>query len=344
MSSCPLPKFDFEKINLGHGSGGKLTSRLLDSGVFSVFQNPYLQKRDDAAQCPISGDIIVSTDSYVVTPIFFSGGDIGKLAVHGTVNDVAMCGGIPKYLTLSFIIEENFSIEDFRKVLLSISEACAESNVQIITGDTKVVEKNKGDQIFINTTGIGEKHEKAELGAELIKSGDKILVSGSVGLHGATIMGHREGFNFTGNIQSDTKPLNLLVEKMLSEFGSAIRFMRDPTRGGISSSLNETAELSKKGVYLFQEKIPVPQEVEDLSSVLGLDPFYMANEGIFIACVAEDKADEVLVFLKKHEYGKDASIIGHFIEEHVGKVILENLIGGRRPLNLLPGEQLPRIC
>lgn len=343
--SCPLPNSGSKRVTLGHGSGGKLTASLLDSGVFSIFDSPYLQARDDTATCPLGSEsIVISTDSFVVSPLFFPGGDIGKLAVHGTVNDIAMGGGIPAYLTLGLILEEDFPFSDLQTILLSIRDACAESQVQIVTGDTKVVEKGKGDQIFINTTGVGTLSPHARLGAAHIQKGDAIITSGRIGDHGATILAQREGLEISGNLASDTRPLNGIVHGMLDKFQSAIHFLRDPTRGGLSSTLNEAASTAHFGIHIVKDDVPILPEVTDFSSILGLDPLYIANEGIFIAFVEASQADAVVAHLRQHPYGENAAIIGQVIAEHPGVVVLENEIGGRSPLNLLPGEQLPRIC
>ncbi|MCF6312181.1 MAG: hydrogenase expression/formation protein HypE [Verrucomicrobiales bacterium] len=343
--SCPLPSFGSDQITLGHGSGGKLTANLLDSGVFSIFDSPYLQERDDTATCPLGNEsVVITTDSFVVNPLFFPGGDIGKLAVHGTVNDLAMGGGIPNYLTLALILEEDFPIAKLHTILQSIHEACGESGVEIVTGDTKVVEKGKGDQIFINTTGVGTPSPHAQLGNAYIQKGDAIITSGRVGDHGATILAQREGLEISGDLASDTRPLNHIVHGMLEKFGHAIHFLRDPTRGGISSTLNEAATTTKLGIHIVKDDIPILPEVKDFSSILGLDPLYIANEGIFIAFVEATQAEAIIEHLRQHPFGKNAAIIGTVIEDHPGVVVLENEIGGRRPLNLLPGEQLPRIC
>jgi hydrogenase expression/formation protein HypE len=342
--NCPMPKFDFDVITLGHGSGGQLTSMLLENGVFQLLENDFLNNRHDGSIINLQGPLAFTTDSFVVSPISFPGGNIGDLAVNGTVNDLAMCGAIPKYLSLSFIIEEGFSMEEFWEVLISIKTACEKSGVQVITGDTKVVEKGKGDGIFINTTGIGQQHASANISSSSIRKGDKIIVSGPVASHGMAIMSVREGLEFTSTIKSDTQNLNFLVSSLLDEFGHDIHFLRDPTRGGISSVLSEIATHGHLGIELVNEKIPILTEVESACEILGLDPLYVANEGIFIAIVADHIAEKAVQNLRQFKGSSEASIMGEVVNDHPGQVILKTGLGGNRVLHLLPGDQLPRIC
>lgn len=342
--NCPLPQFDFDIITLGHGSGGLLTHRLLQSGVFDLFKNPTLDQQHDGASLTLNGNIAVSTDSYVVSPIFFPGGSIGDLAINGTVNDLAMCGAMPKYLTLSFIIEEGLSIQEFWQVLLDIKKAADTAGIQIITGDTKVVEKGKGDKLFVNTSGIGMIHEKAAIHHNRIACGDKIIISGPIATHGIAIMSLRKGLEFETSIISDTKPLHYISQQLLDAFGDAIHFMRDPTRGGVASVLNEIAGLTKHGYVLDQKAIPIDEQVEGACEMLGLDPLYVANEGLFLSIVDAAIADAFVIQLKANEPTAQAAIIGEVTEEHPGKVTIKSRIGGRRVVNFLPGEQLPRIC
>jgi hydrogenase expression/formation protein HypE len=344
QTTCPLPKFDFDVITLGHGSGGLLTHKLLQSGVFDVLQNELLDQQHDGASFHIDGRIAFSTDSYVITPAFFPGGNIGELAVNGTVNDLAMCGAIPRYLSLSFIIEEGLSMEEFGEILLSIQQAAQKANIKIVTGDTKVVEKGKGDKIFINTSGIGLIHANANIHHNRIEAGDKIIVSGNIATHGIAIMSVRKGLEFETTIKSDTTNLNHTILSLLENFGEAIKFLRDPTRGGIASVLNEVAELTQLGFAIDQKNIPVDDQVEGACEMLGLDPLYVANEGLFMAIVKEEVADELLQLLKKDANGIHAAIIGEVTPEHPGKVVMKSRIGGRRVVNYLTGEQLPRIC
>lgn len=341
---CPLPKFDFDVITLGHGSGGLLTHKLLQSGVFDILKNPLLDQQHDGAIFELEGKLAFSTDSYVVSPLFFPGGNIGDLAINGTVNDLAMCGAVPKYMSLSFIIEEGFKMTDFASILQTIKMAADEAGVQIVTGDTKVVEKNKGDGIFINTSGIGQVHPNAHIHHKNIKSGDTILISGNLAAHGITIMSKRAGLEFESDIQTDSTCLNHICKEMFDLFGDKIKFMRDPTRGGVASVLNEIAELSGLGFYIEQNKLPIDAQVDGACEMLGLDPLYVANEGIFLAVVDSSIAEELLQLLKSNHKTKNAAIIGNVNDEHKGKVVMKSKIGGKRIVNYLPGEQLPRIC
>jgi hydrogenase expression/formation protein HypE len=342
--SCPMPKFDFDTINLGHGSGGILTHKLLNSGVFDILKNDLLNTKHDGAIFELNGKIAFSTDSYVVTPIFFPGGNIGELAVNGTVNDLAMCGAMAKYLSLSFIIEEGLPMEEFWQILNSIKYCADKAGVQIVTGDTKVVEKNKADKIFINTSGIGIIHENANIGFQYIKNDDVIIISGNLAAHGIAIISKRKGLEFETSSVSDTCNLNFTIEKLLNEFGKDIHFLRDATRGGLASVLNEIAKDGNFGIDISQKNIPIAEEVEGACEMLGLDPLYVANEGVFVAVVDQKIAEGFLTALKKDEYGIDASSIGNISSAHIGQVILQSTIGGRRVVNMLPGEQLPRIC
>ena len=340
--NCPLPKLDFDVITLGHGSGGVLTHRLLDTGVFNVLKNDLLNEQHDGAILNFNGPVAFTTDSYVITPIFFPGGNIGELAVNGSVNDLAMCGAIPEYLSLSFILEEGLRMEEFWEVLLGIKKASDEAGVPIVTGDTKVVDKGKGDKVFINTTGLGRIHPKANIHANRVKPGDKILISGPVAQHGVAILSVRQGLEFETTITSDTQSLHRQVLKLLDELGEDVKFMRDPTRGGVATVLNELAVQSGAGVEISQNAIPVSEQVEGACELLGLDPLYVANEGIFIAVVSEQVADRALAILKS--FDSSASIIGSVTAEHPRQVIQHSRIGGRRIVSMLPGEQLPRIC
>ncbi|NNK71450.1 MAG: hydrogenase expression/formation protein HypE [Flavobacteriaceae bacterium] len=337
-------KSDYNNINLGHGSGGVMTRELLDNIIFKAFSNTFLDKKHDGAIISTQGAMAISTDSFVVSPIFFKGGDIGQLAVHGTVNDVAMCGAIPEYLSLSFIVEEGMDMKDFIKIVKSIKEAADKSDVKIITGDTKVVERGKGDKIFINTTGFGRVHPNANISADLIRNGDKIIVSGPIAQHGMAIMSQREGLEFESNIESDSTNLNFLVESMLDEFGKDIRLLRDPTRGGMASVLCEIADDMKLGIRLREGDLPMNKQVAAACEMLGLDPLFVASEGIFLAFVHPDSADDILHLMSNHEKGGGAAIIGEVESSHPGRVVMESRIGGKRMVTPLLGEQLPRIC
>ncbi|MEM7655679.1 MAG: hydrogenase expression/formation protein HypE [Bacteroidota bacterium] len=342
--ACPMPKLDFDVITLGHGSGGVLTHQLLESGVFDLLKNEHLDRRHDGALLHMSGPLAFSTDSFVISPIFFPGGDIGELAVHGTVNDLAMCGAIPRYLSLSFIIEEGLAMADFWKLLVSIKYACEQAGVSVVTGDTKVVERGKGDQIFINTSGVGEIHPNAQIDPSRVQKGDCLIVSGPIATHGIAIMSQRQGIAFETDLLSDTRPLNHQVKSLLDEFGDAIHLFRDPTRGGLASSLNEIAEDTRLGVSLNQAAFPIIPQVAGACEMLGLDPLYVANEGIFLAWVAAEQAEACLAALRQLPHGEEAAIIGQMVSDHPGKVLLNSSIGGRRVVNKIIGEQLPRIC
>ncbi|OYU55488.1 MAG: hydrogenase expression/formation protein HypE [Chitinophagaceae bacterium BSSC1] len=339
-----MPKFDFDVITMGHGSGGLLTHRLLQSGVFDLLKNNLLDQQHDGAMLELNGPVAFSTDSYVISPIFFPGGNIGELAVNGTVNDLAMCGATAKYLSLGFIIEEGFSMKEFWEVLVGIKEAAEKSGVSIVTGDTKVVEKGKGDKIFINTSGIGQIHPKASIHHNRIEAGDKIILSGNLAQHGIAIMSLRQGLEFETDIVSDTINLNFTILSLVETFGQEIKFLRDPTRGGLASVMNELAELRKLGFVLEQEKIPLDEQVEGACEMLGLDPLYVANEGLFVAVVSANIADDFLQKLRSDPNGINAAIVGEVTAANPGKVLLKSRIGGHRVVGYLTGEQLPRIC
>jgi len=341
---CPMPKFDFDIITMGHGSGGLLTNKLLDSGVFDILKNETLDKRHDGAILDIEGPIAFSTDSFVISPIFFPGGDIGELAVNGTVNDVAMCGAVPKYLSLSFILEEGLPMKEFWDLLVSIKYACEKAGVQVVTGDTKVVDRGSGDKIFINTTGIGTMHPKANISVENIEIGDKIIVSNQIATHGMAIMSVRQGLEFETTIQSDTNNLNDVVIELIEQFGADIKLLRDPTRGGLASTLNEIARDIKLGVSLDNGAIPIDKQVAAACEILGLDPLYTANEGVFIAIVKPDVAEAIVGLMKQYDKCSHATIIGEITASNVGKVVTTNALGGKRVVSMQVGEQLPRIC
>ncbi len=341
---CPTPKFEFEVITLGHGSGGLLTHKLLQTGVFDVLKNEWLDQQHDGASFKLNGNVAFSADSYVISPIFFPGGNIGELAVNGTVNDLAMCGANAKFLSLSFIIEEGLTMDEFWKILMSTKEAADRAGVKIVTGDTKVVEKGKGDKIFINTSGIGIKHPEAAIHHNRIEAGNKIILSGNLATHGIAIMSVRKGLEFETTIESDTANLNHTIMNLLDLYGNDIKFLRDPTRGGLASVLNEIADLTHPGFSIDQRLLPIDPQVEGACEMLGLDPLYVANEGIFVAVVNKHCAYEFIQSLRNDPNGINASIIGEVTTDNPGKVILKSSIGGRRMVNYLAGEQLPRIC
>ncbi|MCB0371401.1 MAG: hydrogenase expression/formation protein HypE [Muricauda sp.] len=334
----------YDTINLGHGSGGLMTRDLLDKIIFETFSNPYLDQKHDGSIIQMDGKIAISTDSFVVSPIFFKGGNIGDLAVNGTVNDVAMCGAIPEFLSLAFIVEEGLPIGDFIKIVETIKETADRSGVKIITGDTKVVERGKGDKIFINTTGFGKVHPKADISADKIKAGDKIIISGPIAQHGMAIMSEREGLEFESTIESDTTNLNFLVLDLLDAFGDKIHLFRDPTRGGVASVLSEIADDINLGITIQENKLPLDDQVSAACEMLGLDPLFVANEGIFITIVSPEVESEVLALLQNNEKGTKASCIGEITQEHPKKVVMQSMIGGKRMVTPMIGEQLPRIC
>ncbi|RPJ18061.1 MAG: hydrogenase expression/formation protein HypE [Desulfobacteraceae bacterium] len=333
-----------EKILLDHGSGGKISHSLTKDIMLPVFDNPILSKLNDGAILNIGGKkFAFSTDTYVVDPIFFPGGDIGELAVYGTVNDIAMCGGSPLYLSAGLVIEEGFPVSDLKKIIKSMGNASKRAGVKIVTGDTKVVPKGAADKIFINTSGIGVIPDNIDVGCEKALPGDKIILSGTIADHGITVLTQREGMKFTSSVRSDTAPLNHMVEKIFSSGGS-IHVLRDPTRGGVGTSLNEIAEKSECGIKIFESRIPVKNEVKSICELLGFDPLYIANEGKLLAFVSPQDSERVLSAVRENEFGKDACIIGEVVSGHPGKVFLETLIGGTRMVDMLTGEQLPRIC
>ena len=341
---CPMPKLDFDLITLGHGSGGLLTQKLLETGVFDLLKNDLLDEHMDGARFTLEGPLAFSTDSYVISPVFFPGGNIGELAINGTVNDLAMCGAMPRYLSLAFIIEEGLSMREFWDILVSIKFAAEHAGVQIVTGDTKVVDRGKGDRIFINTSGVGQVHPEARLGTRCVKAGDKIIISAPIATHGIAIMSMREGLEFETDIESDTCALNHCVQNLLDRFGPDIHLLRDPTRGGVAMVLNEIARDTRLGMEILEKNIPVPDAVQSGCELLGLDPLYVANEGVFIAIADAGTADTILAVLRNDPCGADAAIIGEVVEAHPRQVVLHSKIGGKRVVNMPLGEQLPRIC
>lgn len=333
------------RISLSHGSGGGKTRELVENIFQKYFSNPILNRMDDSAIIDIdSRQIAFTTDSFVVKPIFFEGGDIGKLAVCGTVNDLAVMGAKPAALTASFIIEEGFEIINLERIIKSMSETAAEAGVFIAAGDTKVVEKGSADGIFINTAGIGTMPQGIKTGGAMAKAGDAIIVSGSIGNHGACIVTSREDLGFKTRVMSDTAPLNGLIESMLANVPD-IHVMRDATRGGIATVLNEIAIQSGVKIEVLEEAIPIKKEVEGVCGLLGFDPFYLANEGRIVAFVKEKDAVKLLHVMKKHKYGKEASIIGRVVDNSDEPMVILKTVGsGNRILDMLSGEPLPRIC
>ncbi|MDP9159687.1 MAG: hydrogenase expression/formation protein HypE [Acidobacteriota bacterium] len=347
FGSCPVPIFEHKNIVLGHGSGGKLTSELIEKVFLPAFASPLLDKLDDQAVFQIDGArLAFTTDSFVVSPIFFPGGDIGSLAINGTVNDLAMSGARPLYIAAAFILEEGLPAEDLRRVVNSMGASARQAGVQLVTGDTKVVNRGKGDQIFITTTGIGVIERDVNISADRARPGDKIILSGYIGDHGMAIMSQRENLEFEGAIESDCAALNGLVNSMLDATPKeeAVHCLRDPTRGGVATTLNEIAARSRVGMQLVERLIPVRETVKGACEVLGLDALYVANEGKLVGIVAANAAGEILQRMRAHALGRDATIIGEVVADHPGMVLMTTGIGGTRVLDVMFGEQLPRIC
>ncbi|MDB6017388.1 MAG: hydrogenase expression/formation protein HypE [Pedosphaera sp.] len=341
---CPIPISEHKEIVLAHGSGGKLSQQLIQTMVLPQFQNELLEPLHDGAIFSLNGTkLAFSTDSFVVNPIFFPGGDIGELAINGTVNDLAMCGARPLYLSAAFILEEGFAMADFWRVIQSMQRAAKTAGVSLVTGDTKVVDRGKGDKIFINTSGVGLIDAEVSIYPGRAQIGDKIIVSGLIAAHGIAIMSVREGLEFESEIASDTAPLNGLVAAILS-VSKDIHVLRDPTRGGITSTLAEIAEKAKVGIHLDEASIPISEPVKGACEILGLDPLYVANEGKLLAFVQPDQAQAVLAAMRDHPLGREAAMIGEVVAGHPGYIMMKTRIGGVRVVDMLSGEQLPRIC
>jgi len=333
-----------DKVLLDHGSGGKISHSMFSELILPLFDNPELAKQDDGAVLTVgAGQLAFSTDSYVVEPIFFPGGNIGDLAVNGTINDVSMCGAIPQYISVGLIIEEGLPLSDLKTILESMAGAARKAGVKIVTGDTKVVPRGKADKIFINTSGIGVIAPGVNVSGSNARPGDKIIVSGTIADHGITVLSTREGLKFDSDIQTDSAPLNKMVQSMMtSEY--EIHVLRDPTRGGLGTTLNEIAVQSRVGMTIFESSLPIKGAVRGICELLGFDPLYIANEGKLIAFVPEKDAQNVLEIIRQDEFGKDAVIIGEVTDKDPGRVFLTTLIGGSRIVDMLTGEQLPRIC
>jgi hydrogenase expression/formation protein HypE len=345
-------------ILLAHGSGGKLSHDLVERLFVRYFANPTLLQLDDAAVLDFRSPIprlAFSTDSYVISPIFFPGGDIGKLAVCGTVNDVSMSGARPLWLSAGFIIEEGLPVADLERIVASMATTAHQAGVQIVTGDTKVVDRGNADKLFINTAGVGLVPPGVKIGGDRARPGDVVLLSGTIGDHGMTIMTQREGLQFDSPLQSDCAPLNGLVADLVAALAphpqslaasgeGVIHCLRDPTRGGLATTLNELAGRSKVGIEIEEMAVPVHEAVRGACELLGLDPLYVANEGKLIAIVAPDAAETALATLRTHEYGREAAVVGRVVAEHPGRVVLRTALGARRVVDMLVGEQLPRIC
>jgi hydrogenase expression/formation protein HypE len=344
LGTCPLPLSDYQEIVLAHGSGGKISQQLIQEILLPQFRNELLDVQHDGAVFSVNGArLAFSTDSFVVSPIFFPGGDIGKLAIHGTVNDLAMCGARPLYLSAGFILEEGLSMREFQAVVLSMREAAVTAGVALVTGDTKVVDRGKADKIFVNTSGIGLVPEKVNIHPGRARAGDKVIVSGEIAVHGIAIMSVREGIEFETEVLSDSAPLNGLVSSILA-VAQDIHVLRDPTRGGITSALSEIALSARVGILLDEAQIPISEEVKGACEILGLDPLYVANEGKLLAIVAPEEVVPVLSAMRAHPLGEKAAVIGTVTDQHRGFVFMKTRIGGTRVVDMPSGEQLPRIC
>jgi len=342
--ACPLPLTDYRNVLLAHGGGGRLTQQLIERMFLPQFGNPELARLHDGAELLIEGHrLAFSTDSYVVSPIFFPGGTIGDLAVNGTVNDLAMCGARPLYLSAGFIIEEGLPMEDLWNIVLSMQEGARRAGVSLVTGDTKVVDRGKGDGIFINTSGIGLIPEGVRIDPKRAQPGDKIILNGPLAMHGIAIMSVREGLEFETEMVSDTAPLNSLVECILNACRD-VHVFRDPTRGGVASALNEIAGSASRGIRIAEEQIPITEDVRGACEILGLDPLYVANEGKLLAFVPPAECDKVLSAMRGHPLGGASTVIGEVTADHPGVVLMTSSIGGNRVVDMLSGEQLPRIC
>ncbi|TAJ80741.1 MAG: hydrogenase expression/formation protein HypE [Gallionellaceae bacterium] len=332
------------RVDMSHGSGGRAMAQLINELFAAAFDNEYLAQGNDGATLPhAAGRLVMATDSHVVSPLFFAGGDIGCLSVHGTINDVAVMGAQPLYLSAAFILEEGFPLADLQRIVESMAQAAREAGVPIVTGDTKVVEQGKGDGVFITTTGVGVVREGVNLSGDLAQPGDKILLSGTIGDHGMAILSQREGLSFSAPVVSDTAALHGLIATMLDS-GVKLRVLRDPTRGGLATTLNEIAKQSGVGMMLHESAIAVNQPIEAACEFLGLDPLYVANEGKLIAICAAEDAPCLLEVMRAHPLAREAAIIGEVLEDAHGFVQMITRLGGRRVVDWLAGEQLPRIC
>jgi hydrogenase expression/formation protein HypE len=343
--SCPLPLADYPTIVMGHGGGGKLGNELVEHLFLPAFRNPELENLGDAAVLEVGvGRIAISTDSFVVQPLFFPGGSIGELAVNGTVNDLAVSGAIPKFLTAGFILEEGFPLAQLAAIVDAMAQAAAKAGVKIVTGDTKVVERGHGDGVYINTAGVGLLREGIAVGPHLARPGDVVLVSGTIGDHGMAIMSVREGLEFESQIRSDCAALNGLIGEVLDAVGGSVHTMRDPTRGGLASTLNEIAGSSGVGIEIDETAMPVRPEVQSACELLGLDPVYVANEGKVVFFIAPEAADRALEVLRAHPLGREAARIGRVTAEHKRMLVARTAMGANRVIPTQIGEQLPRIC
>jgi len=342
--ACPMPILDHDTVQLAHGAGGRLSADLVGRLILPRFSSRELDRLEDQAVLDLPpGRLAFSTDTFVVSPVFFPGGDIGDLAVNGTVNDVAMSGAEPAVLSVGFVLEEGLPLADFHRILCSMEAAARKAGVRIVTGDTKVVGRGSCDRIFINTSGIGVVPDGVELGADLIRPGDAILLSGTVADHGMAVMTVREGLSFASTVRSDTAALNGLVRALLDACPRT-RTLRDPTRGGAATTLNEFAAAAGCGLVIDEAAVPVRPDVRAACEILGIDPLYVANEGKLIAVVPGEDADRALAALRGHELGREAVVLGRAVAEHAGRVVMATRLGARRIVDMPIGEQLPRIC
>lgn len=343
--SCPAFRTEYDRVQLGHGSGGKMSATLLRDRFLPHFPSDALACLGDAAVVSLNGkEIAISTDTFVVNPLEFPGGDIGSLAVHGTINDVAMMGAEPRFLSAGFVLEEGLPFTVLDRVVASMGRAAEAAGVPLVTGDTKVVERGKADGMFVNTTGVGALSDGFRPAPGRAKVGDAVIVSGSIGCHGIAVMAAREGIAFETEIESDTAPLYPLVRLLRDAVGDAVHVLRDPTRGGVASALNEIAAAARLGIQVDEDRVPIPGPVAAACEMLGFDPLYVANEGVLIAFVAPDAAATAVAALRSHALGANAAQVGGTVLDHPGIVVARTAIGGTRVVDMLPGDQLPRIC
>ena len=344
-SACPAPVQANDCVQLGHGSGGTMSAALLREHFLPLFDNPVLRQLGDAAVVPVhGGEVAISTDTFVVSPLEFPGGNIGSLAVHGTLNDLAMMGARPRFLSTGFVLEEGVSFDILDRAIAAMAAAARDNNVTLVAGDTKVVERGRADGMYVNTTGVGVLDGRFRPRPDLVRPGDALIISGPIARHGMAIMSVREGLEFDAQIESDSACLVPLVERLRDRVGSAVHALRDPTRGGVASALNELAAASNVGVVLEEDAIDVPAPVAAACEMLGLDPLYVANEGVLVAFIAAKAAEDALDALRSHPLGSRATIAGRAVAENTGMVVLHTRIGSRRVIDMLPGDQLPRIC